>query len=113
MTDYYEWLKNLEPGDKVILESHYSKNIETVERTTKTQIILKGIKIKFRKSSGYQIGGDIWSKMSIHEATPKKIKKIQDNIEKTKLRKKIKELFPKIDSLDKLKQILKVMEIEK
>lgn len=112
MSDYYDWLKNLKPGNKVIMNNYYGETIAVVERTTKTQIVLKGIGVKFKKSSGYRVGGDVWSTMSINEATPERIAEVQIKKRKQFLRQKIKELFPKIDSLDKLEQIYEVMKDE-
>lgn len=59
------WLETIKPGDEVAYDKGRGcyRNwwvILTVERTTKTQIIMRG-GYKFRKSDGREVGSDSWN----------------------------------------------------
>ena len=61
------WLETLKPGDEVAFDDGgrwYRDRwvILTVERTTKTQIVMRGGD-KFRKSDGCEVGSDSWNKI--------------------------------------------------
>ena len=65
-------LSDLKPGDQVFVRDCRRKGndrIETIERITKTQIILSHNN-RFRIKDGHEIGGDLWWKKSIRPATP-------------------------------------------
>lgn len=70
-----ESLENLEAGDKVFYDSRSTIGIETIVRLTKTQIVLKNGQ-RFRKKSGWLIGGDAWSATMIRVLTPKRIEAV-------------------------------------
>ena len=54
--------KSLEVGDQVIVRrSHNHDTISTIERLTKTQIILKNSGRKYKRKTGSLIGGSSWS----------------------------------------------------
>lgn len=57
MSDDEEWLESLGPGDRVAVTGRFGglPSLGTVERTTKTQIILSNGS-RWRRSSGRQVG---------------------------------------------------------
>ncbi len=66
-----EWLESLKPGDEVCFNGSYGKVvIRKVERLTKTQIILDTGN-KFRRDSGYCVGGSAWHNSNITQVTEK------------------------------------------
>ena len=76
MSETGEWLEGLKPGDKVFHHGKYNANsILMVERVTKTQIICKDgdFEIKFKRSTGFNVGGDTWSRHYIDRLTDDKI----------------------------------------
>ena len=57
--DKYKWLQELQIGDPVIVKNTgfgAFDSVGQVERTTKTQIVVKGKIVKFMKSSGRLAG---------------------------------------------------------
>lgn len=67
-----ESLENLKVGDKVFYDGRSTIGIKTIARLTKTQIILKNGQ-RFRKESGWLVGGDAWSATMIRILTPARI----------------------------------------
>ena len=83
-----QWLETLKPGDTVIrsvsgMGRH--STVEVVERLTKTQIILKGISIKYRRKNGWSIGGSQWNTSALVEATPERIERVTGEQERRRL----------------------------
>lgn len=76
-------LKDLQAGDEVIVDSLYDRTIAKVDRVTKTQIVI-GTE-RFRKQSGWSVGGNIWHRKSIYVPTEEDISEIKEEA----LRKKI------------------------
>ena len=67
-----EWLASLKPGDKVAKSrGNWSRSydIATVERLTATQITLSNGR-KYRRDSGYEIGGAGYARSYLTEITP-------------------------------------------
>ena len=62
------WLEKLKAGDEVAVLDHGVQLIESVERITETQIVLKS-ELKYNKKSGRLIGRPTWSCDYISEAT--------------------------------------------
>ena len=115
MSHEYEWLLDLKPGDQVIVTSSgYAQNdyIDIVERTTKTQIILKKYMDKFRRESGILIKGDIWNRKRLEQATCEKMKTIKDRERKRYLINEIEKRY-KDTSLENLEQIFCILNKEK
>ena len=111
-----EWLENIKVGDKVIVSGSgfgSLNKIDTVERLTKTQIVLKNTHSKYRRSSGRSVGGDVWSMGFISEATREKILKIQEARYRLNLLNKIESIRIGNLSTDSLKSIVVVIEEEK
>lgn len=64
-------LENIKPGDLVFYSTSRTVGIDTVQRVTKTQVILSGDR-RFRKSNGKMVGRDTWdSDKSIKPLTPR------------------------------------------
>jgi hypothetical protein len=68
MSDH-EWLASLKAGDEVLADDRWHPTIDTVERVTATQIIAGNR--RFRKSDGYALGRDSWSRVRIRPVTQK------------------------------------------
>lgn len=104
------WLQNLKTGDKVVVESRYSRKILTVDRTTETQILVGSD--RFKKSNGREIGSsDVWDITYLKELTPE----VKEEITTENLRGKCRELAEKLprklnslnkDDLIKIKDFL-------
>lgn len=64
-----DWLQNLKAGDKVIESYGFNEvRLVPVERVTPTQVIVGNT--KYKRTTGYMVGGDSWCRNSIREATP-------------------------------------------
>ena len=60
MMDKQEWLNGLKAGDEVaIMRGGYGMRIDTVDRLTKTLIVL-GCGLRFRRVDGEEVGDDIF-----------------------------------------------------
>lgn len=59
------WLRELKAGDKVFISSRYRSAIKTIDKITLTGRIAIG-NTKY-DSTGYEIGGDTWSRESLSE----------------------------------------------
>lgn len=71
-----KWLQNLEIGDEVIvIDNIHRDQIVSVNRVTKTQIILKS-GTKFRKSDGSAVSNSSWNRMFIHKPESDLIDKV-------------------------------------
>ena len=72
-------LSDLKPGDQVFVRDYRrggDDSIETIERITKTQIILSHNN-RFKIKDGDEIGGDTWWKKSIRPATTELIAEVE------------------------------------
>jgi len=70
------WTNELKAGDKVIVSDHPYEYIRTVERVTKTQVVINHSSSKFRISNGRLVGGSSWDRLLLIEPTPERIEKI-------------------------------------
>lgn len=67
---------SLKVGDKVIIYGrNKSKRISTIDKITKTQIVIGNL--KFRKSNGIQVANDTWANKCIGIASKEIIEKIE------------------------------------
>jgi len=82
-----EWLKNLKVGNTVVVFGRNFKRICTVDRLTKTQVVVGGL--KYRISDGGLVDENNWNYESLHEPTEKLINTIK-NKQKNTLIKNIK-----------------------
>lgn len=100
-------LRNLKPGDKVLLRGRWYESIVTVNRVTNTQIIVGRNNLRFRIKDGWPVGGgnDI-----ISIPTEKDYQRVRETLH----RRNLEERFGKIRlcslSIDKLERILKIVE---
>ena len=62
-TTGYEWISALRAGDKVVLTTKLGHKIVTVDRVTKTQVIIGGG--RYRVADGREVGGSVWSTTKI------------------------------------------------
>lgn len=68
-------MEHIKPGDHILVRNELNDGIATVERVTKTQIILtKGT--RYRRSDGREIGRDTWSAGCIDDITEDDILRI-------------------------------------
>jgi hypothetical protein len=91
-------------GKKVILEC-FGKFLETIERVTKTQIILKDSAKKYKISNGHEITSEQWFKGTIHLATPKQEQEIINTRDFKHLRNNLINILPNL-SYKKHKHLL-------
>lgn len=63
-----EWTDKLKKGDKVIISGRYSKQIEVVERVTKTLIITEK-NSRYNKESTCSVPYDAWGNSYINQWT--------------------------------------------
>lgn len=68
-------MEHIKPGDRVLAGHHPSDKIATVERVTKTQIILRNGS-RYRREDGREMGRDIWSRGYVHDITEDDILRI-------------------------------------
>ena len=81
-------LKDLKEGDKVIVYNRYGDSIKTVERVTKTQIVVDGY--KYRRETGYQIAGNTWYSSRIEICTEEEENRINRQISENRMKRYIK-----------------------
>ena len=100
-------LKDLIAGDAVLVTGRYHRRIAKIDKVTKIQIVVNNA--RFRRDSGYQCGGDSWSRKNISVPTEKEI----SDIEEENLRKTLIYVISSFDferlSTDKLKQVYNIV----
>ena len=80
MSETREWFAGLKPGDRVFYKGRFNDAVLVVKRLTKTQIICVDsltYEYKFRISSGFNVGGDVWDRSYISPLTEEKIAHIR------------------------------------
>ena len=102
----HDWLKDVKPGDRVIVSHHWSNAIGTVDRLTNTQIILKGGG-RYRKKDGWRVG-DRSSYGSTHLVQPTE-QRIRD-IKHTNAAKKLENTKWKPYPLETLQRVLEILD---
>lgn len=70
-------LKDLKAGDKVIIYNRWNERIGTIDKVTKTQIIVNGY--KYRRENGSQINGDTWTPSRIAVYNEEEANRIRKN----------------------------------
>lgn len=68
-------MEHIKPGDRVRVGNGLTDSIGTVERTTKTQIILRD-GTRYRRKDGEEVGRDTWSSSYIEELTEEALLRI-------------------------------------
>ena len=61
-------MEHIKPSDRVLVRKRLNDDIATVERVTKTQIILTN-GTRYRRSDGTEVGRDVWSGSFIEDPT--------------------------------------------
>ena len=101
-------LKDLVVGDDVLVIGMHHRCIAKVDKVTKTQIVVNGV--RFRRDSGWQCGSDRWDTKSISVPTEKEISEIK----KETLRKKLIFAISSSDfkhlSIAELEQVYNIIE---
>ena len=105
------WIDDLTVGDSVIVAGsrYHPDYIAQVERFTKTQIVVKNARSKFRRSDGREIGGDVWSNQVIEIATPERIEKIKMAKRRSRLINFVMDIDWNDVSAEKLEKIVKTV----
>jgi len=104
-----DWFKKLKEGDEVIFSTRYENRIATVERFTKTQIVLKETSTRFNRNTGRQIGATNWSLDQISEATPEKKAHVREEQARRKMLNIIDKTNFRLLSYDSLVDIYEVL----
>ena len=100
-------LKDLVVGDNVLVRGMHCRRIAKVDKVTKTQIVVNNA--RFRRDSGWQCGGDSWSRKSISVPTEKEISDIKEENLRETLIYAISSFDFKRLSTDKLKQVYNII----
>jgi len=107
-----DWLKDIKPGDLVIVRGTglVGETVETVERLTKTQIVLKERTTRYRRDSGRQVSSYGWSSTWLCSATHDEVKRIEDDTLKRKLAIRLRDTAWAKKSLAELQAIESIIE---
>jgi len=108
--EMYNWLDDIKVGDEVVVDAAMYRldRITTVERLTKTQIILCDSTSKFQRTTGWMIGGG-WQPSRILEPTEERKQKVVLARKKYFLIKKLGKVdWAKCD-VDKLQHIVNIL----
>ena len=101
-------LKDLKPGDKVLVTHRHGVYIAEVKRLTKTQVLVGDGERRFRICDGHNVGGDIWSSSLISIPTDEDYKRIHEKQRRDKIWSELRKIALDSLSTDKLEQILKI-----
>lgn len=100
-------LKDLKAGDDVLVTGRSCRRITKIDKVTKTQIVVNNA--RFRRDSGWQCGGDSWSRKSISVPTEKEISDVkEENLRKTLIYSISSFNFKRL-STDELKQVYNIV----
>ena len=100
-----KWLESLKVGDQVALNGSYNNLlIRVVSRLTKTLIILD-TGGRFRRDSGYVVGGNIWNSSLITPVT----EEIRSKIRTSNLKYKISRINFESLTNEKIERILAIV----
>lgn len=102
-----DWLKNLKVGDTVIASGRNFNRICTIDRLTKTQIVVGNL--KYRISDGGLVGAGNWNYGSLHEPTEEFINNIKNTQKRNILINNIKNIDWYSYDNDKLDAVLKIV----
>lgn len=100
-------LKDLITGDDVLVEGRSCRRIAKVDKVTNTQIVVDNV--RFRRDSGWQCGGDSWSRKSISVPTEKEISDIKEENFRKRLIYAISSFDFKRLSTDELRQVYNIV----
>jgi len=108
-----EWLKNLTPWDKVIVSGNGSTAtdyITTVERITKTLIIINLHNIRHNRVTGREVNSDGWHSKYIIEPTNERVTAIRNKNHRRKLLDKFCNINCQNLSNEQLEQIIAIVD---
>lgn len=97
-------LDNIQPGDQVLWENMYSKEICTVERVTKAHIIIHNQ--KYRKVSGRPVTTDRWNTAHIRPLSPELKEQFQREVLHQRLCSQVKRSKIELLTIEQLQAIL-------
>lgn len=100
-------LKELKVGDKVIIRNRWNDRIKTIERVTKTQIIVNGD--KYRRKDGFQINGDTWTPSRIEVLTEEELRRMQKQNNKEKMKRYIQNFVFDDLSYDEIEHVYNIL----
>ena len=103
----HNFTQDLKQGDSVIVRGSIGvmrSTIATVERVTKTQLILDS-GLRFRRDGGRRIGGSKWDTLILIKATDDRIAKIKHDTEHRNFVYKFENTDWRKMSLDKLRKV--------
>ena len=100
-----EWLDSLKPGDRVIISGRWQDGISTVDRLTKTQILLKNGS-RYRKKDGGLVGADSYNSSQLYSPSEKRV----NDIRHRKACEKIDKMAWKMLTLETLTKVLELVE---
>lgn len=103
-------LKDLQVGDIVLVSGTWHRRLSTIQRVTKTQIIVDNI--RFNRLSGWQCGRDRWNTSKLYVPSEKEIAEIKEEETHKKLVHSIQDCDFKKLSTDKLKQVYNIIKSE-
>lgn len=110
------WLEELKPGDKVIVKKNdrcYQQNrVETVKTVGKKFISLVNWEneTRFRVVDGSSVQGGMLDSYQLFPATKEALEKLEQQKQKLEAIKKLQEVNFRKLPLEKLKQLLKILE---
>lgn len=104
-------LKDLKAGDKVIIRNRWNNRIGTIERVTKTQIIVNGY--KFRRENGSQINGDSWTPSRIEVLTEEELQRIKTQNAKNMMKRYIQNFVFDDLSYEQIEQVYNILKKSK
>jgi len=84
MPDESRTYNDLQPGDTVLIQGSHGASIRTVERVTKTQIIIDNA-TRFNRNTGREVGGVKWESKFLSIPTPKDIEQTKEQEEHARL----------------------------
>ena len=106
-----KWLENLTPGDTVIVSgsgSAATNYTTTVERLTKTLVILNPHGTRYNRNTGSEVGGDRWHSKHIIEPTVERVAAIRAKHHRTKVVQTFRNINTNDLSIKQLEQIIEI-----
>lgn len=99
-------LNDLQPGDKILSEGRWHKEISVVDRVTKNYVIVCGQ--KFRKTDGTLVTSDSWNIDYIRPLTPELLEQYQQEVKQQQLCAQVKRIAFESLTVDQLQAILDI-----
>lgn len=103
-------LKDLQVGDEVVIYGGFQHTIGAIQKITKTQITVNGV--KFRRDTGMRISSDRWNTQQLCVPTEADVAKIKADEHRRKLQYFIANYDFKKLSIEKLEQVYNIIKTE-